>query len=359
MLLTHGGNIRKISDYYRLAQNKFIDFSNNVNPLGINTKIKDTIIKKIHLLAQYPDPECKVAKGTLANYLGIPKNNILLGNGSNEIIHIIPRALNCSSALIYHPTFSEYELGLRLSNVKIYSLFAQESKNFCIDIKKIISHLPKVKLITLCNPNNPTGFLLEKKQLLKLMKACEKNKTYLLVDEAFIEFVEKYNNYSLVKETMQYKYLLVLRSMTKFFSVPGLRIGYLVANKATIHKINLFQPTWSVNTFAQEVMTKDILNSNFIKKTKDYIKKERMLLFNNLKEIPTVYPYYPTANFIFCKILNKKLNACSLFKRLLKHNIIIRDCSNFKGLNNRFFRIAVKKRKENVYLIKCLRRIFQ
>lgn len=359
MLLGHGGNIKEVADRYEIPENRIIDFSSNINPLGFPLKIKDIITKRIQLINQYPDTESKSARQAVSNYLGIDKNNILLGNGSNEFIHLLPRALDCSRALIYQPAFSEYELSIRLSGAKSKFVVSQEKDNFCIDTKKIVRFVPKVNLIILCNPNNPTGYLIKKAELLNLTLACEKNKTYLLVDEAFIEFVEEGQRYSLVKEVLKYRHLLVLRSLTKFFALPGLRIGYLVAACDLIRKISLFQPTWSVNNLAQGVVAGCLSDSNFIQKTKDSIKKEGDFLFNGLKAIKEIQPYYPTANFIFCKVIDKKLDARVLSLRLIKYRIVIRDCSNFKGLDRRFFRIAVRKRDDNLYFIGALRRIFK
>ncbi|MCX5705867.1 MAG: threonine-phosphate decarboxylase CobD [Candidatus Omnitrophica bacterium] len=351
MLLGHGGNISKLSS------RRVIDFSSNINPLGITLKIRNIIAKSAGVVTRYPDPECSLAREALAGFLRINKNNILIGNGSNELIHLVPRALNCHNALIYQPAFSEYESSARLAGAKLQILFAKESDDFRIDLKKVRDYIPRVDLIILCNPNNPTGFLLKKSGLLKLAKACENNKTYLLVDETFIEFTEGDN--SLIKETSRFKYLMVLRSLTKSFCLPGLRIGYLVADNGLIRKIGLFQPTWSVNAIAQQLIAEGILDSHFIKKTRDYVAKEKQSLFEKLEEIEGIHPYYPQANFIFCKILGKRINAKSLFRRLIKSGILIRDCSNFKGLDNRFFRVAVRKRLDNLYLVSCLKKIFR
>lgn len=356
MLLGHGGNITKIVKDQKNQRGRIIDFSSNINPLGLPFKAKCIIAKCAGVVTRYPDPECSLAREALAGFLRIKRDNILLGNGSNELIHLVPRALFCRDALIYQPAFSEYELSARLAKARVHFLFAKESDDFRIDLKKVRDYIPKVDLIMLCNPNNPTGLLLEKAALLKLAKACERNKTFLLVDETFIEFTQ--GNNSLIREAVRFKYLMVLRSLTKSFSLPGLRIGYLAADKETIRKIGLFQPTWSVNALAQQLIAKGIPDSHFIKKTKDYTTKEKQFLFDNLKEIEKLQCYYPQANFILCKILDIKINARSLCQRLIKSGILIRDCSNFKGLNNRFFRAAVRKRKDNIYLVSCLKKAF-
>lgn len=357
MLLDHGGNLRKIAEIYQVPEKRLIDFSSNINPIGINPKIRAALARCVSGISRYPDPESKSAKEALASYLEVDKENILLGNGSNEFIHLIPHLLKCQSGLICQPTFSEYELSLKASGIKPYFLFAREEDGFSIDIKKIYKFTAKVRIIILCNPNNPTGFLIKKNELLELTKLCAKKKTYLLIDEAFMEFVDKERDISLLKEAIKNKGLLVLRSLTKFFSLPGLRIGYLVANKVLIKKLSLSLPTWSVNTIAQGIITPRLFDQDFINKTKEYVKRERHFLFHSLKSLEALYPYNPTANFIFCKILNKKINTKILCQHLIKYGIVIRDCSNFKGLDNHFFRLAVRKRRDNLELVESLKKI--
>ncbi|MEK6727339.1 MAG: threonine-phosphate decarboxylase CobD [Candidatus Omnitrophota bacterium] len=359
MLPAHGGNIKEVIDKYKIREDRIIDFSNNINPLGISPGIKNILNRNLNSLTQYPDPQCRSARKALSGYWGIDKDNLLLGNGSNELIHLVPRSLACSRVLTYQPAFSEYEFSVKASGAKPYFLFSGKKEGFRIDLDKIISYLPKVDLIILCNPNNPTGHLLKKEGLLKLAKACEDNKVYLLIDEVFMDFVDKEKESSLLKESVKKDYLLILRSFTKFFSLPGLRVGYLVGGKKTIKRIASFQVSWSVNSLAQEIVAKGLKDRKFIEKTKRYLLKEKDFLFNNLKRINGLMPYYPSANFIFCKICSGKLDSGKLFLRLLKSGILIRDCSNFRGLDNKFFRVAVKRRGDNLYLIKHLRKAFQ
>jgi threonine-phosphate decarboxylase len=358
MLLGHGGNIEKAASSYKIPKEGLIDFSSNINPLGIPAPSRALIKKAAESIGRYPDPECVSVKAALSEYLGVPGDNIIVANGSNELIHLIPRALGIKRGLVYHPAFSEYELGLRLSGAKITFLLAREPDSFRIDIKKVIEHLSKVSLVILCNPNNPTGYLLKKDELLELAGECGRRKKYLLMDEVFMEFVEGHKSLSLVKEAGRNRYILALRSLTKFFGMPGLRIGYLVAAGELVRKMELLQPTWSVNSIAQAAAAVALSDKNFISQSGGYIAKERRLLFEGLKTINGIRPYEPSANFILCRIINKKFNADSLSRRLLRRGILIRDCANFKGLDSSFFRVAVKKRKENIRLIDCLKEVF-
>ncbi len=359
MLTDHGGNIKKITDIHKIPKSQILDFSSNINPLGLNPKIKPILKKSICLLNSYPDPECNLAREALSGHLNINKENILLGNGSNELIHLIPAAIKPNHALILSPAFSEYELSIKLSGGKPYFIYADEKEDFQFNFKEIVKYVPKASLVIIINPNNPTGSLCEKEDLLNLAHICEKNNTYLLIDEVFMDFVENNIRFSLIKEAELFKNLLVLRSLTKFYSLPGLRIGYLISNKELIKKISHLQPTWSVNTIAQEIITKGLFNANFIKKTISYVTGERKFLYDSLTSIEGIQAFQPSANFIFCRIGKHGINSQNLSERLLKYKILIRNCANFKGLDNHYFRVAVRRRKDNLYLIRALKEIFK
>lgn len=359
MLQKHGGNIKEAADKYKINAEKIIDFSSNINPLGISPCLKKTLKRKLNCLLQYPDPQCRGARKELSSYWGISPKSFLIGNGSNELIHMIPRALGAPQALTYQPAFSEYGISLKASGAKQYLLFADKKDGFSIDIGRVIPYLPKVGLIILCNPNNPTGNLIKREPLLELAEKCEKKKVHLLIDEVFMDFVDKESGYSLLLESAKRRHLLILRSFTKIFSLPGIRAGYLVGHKDTIRKIASYQPSWSVNSLAQEVIASCLKDKGFIKKTKIYLTRESEFLFNGLNQINGITPYPPAANFILCKIEREDADSARLFLRLLKSGILIRDCSNFKGLDNKFFRVAVKKRGENLLLLNKLKRAFK
>lgn len=358
MISRHGGNIGAVVDKYKIPEAKIIDFSSNVNPLGMSPGIRRTIKDGIDSLKQYPDPDCTFARVAISKYWGIEADNILLGNGSNELIHLAPRALGSKRVLICQPAFSEYELSVKASGAKPYFIFSKEKDDFSLDLKQIAAYAKKADMIMLCNPNNPTGNLFKKESLLSLAYACKKNKAYLFVDEVFMDLVDREHEYSLLQDAIKQKYILILRSFTKFFCLPGLRVGYMVAAKETLKRISSFQPSWSVNSLAQLAVRSGLDDGYFINSTKRHIRKEKSFMFNKLKGIKAIKAYYPNANFIFCKTLNKSISSKELFSRLIKSGILIRDCSNFRGLNKSFFRIAIRNRKDNCYLIECLKKIF-
>lgn len=355
--MLHGGNIRGAIRKYKLAAKDVIDFSASINPLGFPQSLKKIISDNLNIIPNYPDPDCSVLKDSLSRYLGIAKNNLLTGNGSIELIYLIALALKPKRALILTPTFSEYERAVLLSGGKC--LFSKTSEENCFEIKiaPILKNLKDIDLVFVCNPNNPTGFLLKKEPLMALVKECEKKRIVLVVDEVFMDFVEEKDKASLLESALKSKYVLALQSLTKFFAISGLRLGSVVGEKGLIQKISSYQPPWSVNSLAQLAGAGILKDSSFIRKSRQYLFEQRRELFNELKGINYLNPYPPSANFIFSKITDGRLTSKQLCDYCGKKGILIRDCSNFRGLDNSFIRIAVRKKEENAKLIKVLKQL--
>lgn len=353
----HGGNIWQfpLSSRYDI-----VDFSVNVNPLGMSEEIKNTIISNIDKVNYYPEPESECFKNSLARFHGLSNCNFLVGNGSIELIHLIPRALKSKVVLIPIPSFSEYEFAAKVSNAKCIFVKSAEKNNFKIDVSKVIRLIPKVDLVFLCNPNNPTGSALTRQEILSLLKVCKKYKVGLMVDEVFIDFVLQGNKMGMTLESARNKNLLVLRSLTKFFVLPGLRIGYLVGHKDTIAKLSRHTYPWNVNTLAQVIAEKVIEDKKYINQTRSIILEEKEYLFDNLNTTRGIKVYPSDVNFFLCKLKNARIkNVTELGKKLIAQRILIRNCRNFRGLNDRFFRIAVRKREKNIRLISALRTVLE
>lgn len=354
-MIDHGGNVWQAKQKYRLEVNQMLDFSANINPLGFPKSLKRIINKNIKSLDTYPDPECNILKTELAKSIGLLPENLLIGNGSVELIYLIVKALSPKGVLIPIPTFSEYEKVARLNKVKSILLPSSEKENFKISLEKVLTAASKVDLVFLCNPNNPTGFLFSPEELMRVLSACKKKDWILVCDETFIDFVKDGQNITLLKEVAKVKKLLILRSFTKFFALPGLRIGYLAGDKRFINKISQYQPPWSVNTLAQQVAFEVIKDDDYIKRSKRFVLKERAFLFRELEKIKDLYIFPPSANFILCRLKETTLNSTTLSRKLGCLGILIRDCSNFQGLDTHYFRVAVKKREENLKLLASLR----
>ena len=350
----HGGNLEKAMERYGISLNEIIDFSANINPLGISPKIKEVLVKSIDQLSHYPDPECKEAKKEISGYFKIDYENILLGNGSTELIYLIVQTLKPKKVLIPVPTFCEYERALNSNNVSINFYKLKEKQEFLVSIDEITPRLAGIDLVFLCNPNNPTGTFLPKKEILNLVKEVQKRKIFLVLDEAFIDL---YEEESLIKEVKNYDHLIVLRSLTKFYGLPGLRIGFGVSSLKLIKKLETQKITWSVNSLAQIAVREVLRDEKYISKSRSFLLKEKKFLYRELSNIKGLKAYKPSANFIFIKLL-KNISSEILQNQLGRKGILIRNCSNFRGLEEEnFVRVAVRNRKENIKLLKELKKV--
>lgn len=348
LIFPHGGNIYEIE---RKHKRNILDFSANINPLGLSNIIKTKLIKNLDTIHHYPDPYGRNLVKEIARYWKLKEENILLGNGSVEFIYLVTSCLKPKKVLIPVPTFSEYETASRLNNAGIQFVRLKEKDGFTLNIPKHI----KTDMIFISNPNNPTGNLLIKNKKLNLDLA---GNGLVIVDEAFMDFLPDEERHTLIHRIKRDKGIAVLRSFTKFFAMPGLRIGYLVAHKELVKNLRRYQIPWNVNTLAQLAAKEMVVDKEFITKTRKFIEEERTFLIREIDKLKNLKPYPSVTNFILVKIGDNGITSSFLKELLIKKGILIRDCSNFRGLNNRHFRVAVRKRNENVKLLGTLKEIF-
>ncbi|MFA4909730.1 MAG: threonine-phosphate decarboxylase CobD [Desulfobacteria bacterium] len=352
----HGGNISEISRRYGIDEDKIIDFSASINPLGCPPGVRKTIVKEVDSVLNYPDDDSFDLISVLSEYHGVDRDNILVGNGSTEFIYWIPIVFKPRKALIVTPAFSEYEMGLRIAGSEI-SYFQAES-DFSVSIDRLCSRMrEKFDIFYLCNPANPTGILTPKDELCRVIAYAQEANILAVIDEAFIDFVE---DESLKREIFRFPNLIVLRSMTKFFGIPGLRIGYVMAGASCIAQIRENKPPWTVSSLGQRAAAKALFAGDYIKDTRKYVATEREFLRNALDEIPGFKTYESAANFVFVFMDSRiGLNSTEIRDRLAKEGILVRDCSTFHGLGNRYLRIAVKRREQNIIIIEKMKEILK
>ncbi len=345
----HGGNIRKAAETSGISPGDILDFSANINPLGLPVRLKKLIKENLSEILHYPDPECKLLKKKISQYLNLNPKEIIIENGSTPLIYLFIQAFALQRALILVPTFSEYERAIRIQGAKIRFFLLKEKDNFRFELRKFVKFMDGVDSLFLCNPNNPIGSIIPQEELMEIVKLSKRRNIFLFLDEAFIDYQEKES----LKKAIG-KNLFILRSFTKFFAIPGLRLGYGIGNKRLIQRLDKIRVPWSVNSLAQIAGGFLLDDGEFIKKSRKFMEKERFFLFNELAKIPGLKPFPSTTNFILIKI--KSLSASHLQRELLKKGILIRDCSNIRGLDNSFIRVAVKNRKENLKLLEALRK---
>lgn len=352
MLNEHGGNINQLCNKYGLNPDEIIDFSASINPLGCPDGVQKIIIERFDDIKNYPDSECTRLKKAIADKVSCNNSNIILGNGSNELFYLIPRAMKPKQGVLLQPTFSEFKDVLSNANAEVVEI-VNDDGNFPL-INTSLSTLMNIEdgMVFLCNPNNPTGQLTLKSDILELVKGNPDR--LIVVDEAFMDFVDDDEKYSVIKEAPFIDNLIVVRSLTKFYGFPGLRLGYLVANESNVNKLMQFKEPWTVNTFAQIAGHVAINDVEFAVNTRQYVSGEKAFLYDGLADIKSIRPFQPSVNFILIKIHNAEITSSGIQKLLIKDNIIIRDCSNFIGLSDKYFRVAVKTREENQKLLSAL-----
>lgn len=369
----HGGNLKEIQRNFNLEHVDIIDFSANINPIGVSKNVVNSIFNGIYEIEAYPDITYFELKQVISEFenkkntnLGrvnnffvkscrchIEKNDIILGNGAAEVLFNLVRAINPKEALIMAPTFSEYEEALRSvdCNVHIYNL--KEENNFNINEEILDCINNNLDIIFICNPNNPTGAITQKDILEKILIKSYENEVKVIIDESFLDFL--YEDMSMVEYLEEYKNLIIVKSLTKVYALPGLRIGYgLCKDKILNDKIEKSSPAWNINILA-EIATKTALkDEEYIKKSLKFIHNEKKYLYNELVKIKKIKVYNPSVNFILFRI-NVNMD---LKKELLERGILIRDCSNYRNLNQGFYRIAVRTHDENIKFINELNNIF-
>lgn len=344
---SHGGNIYEIE---RRCGKKIIDFSANINPLGLGEGIKKALYRDFDRILHYPETEPVELLQKIAAHFRISPKNILLGNGSAELIYLVANTFRPKTALIPVPTFSEYERAARSGGAKIRFIKLDADNGFRLNLCGI----DKAEILFLCHPNNPNGDFL----LSGPAKAVRLAGRMLFIDEAFMDFLPDEENHTLIHEAVRSRRIVVLRTFTKIFCLPGLRMGYIVAHEDTIKKLKRHRAPWNTNSLAQLAAGLALGDKEYIKSSRRVIKEEREFLVGQLSKIKALKIYPSVTNFLLIKIGKAGLYSGILTAELLKKGILVRDCSNFRNLGNSFIRVAVRKREENRCLIGALRELF-
>ncbi|HCM89687.1 MULTISPECIES: threonine-phosphate decarboxylase CobD [Vagococcus] len=354
MVGTHGGNIKELTELYQLSEKKIVDFSANINPLGVSKRLKAELYNNFDQILHYPDLRYKNLKHDIANYHKLNENYVFLGNGAAEVIYGLASVLEVEKLLVLAPTFSEYEDAFAHKLTGIY-YFEIESSAFEVNINELILAVEKnnVDTICLCNPNNPTGKIVKKNEMKQLLAYCQAKKIRLIVDEAFMDFLPQEE--SLDTEIVANKNLFIVRSLTKIFAIPGLRLGYLLtSNQEVMLELNKRAVPWRINCFAEIAGKVSLQDSEYLTESIANIEIERIFLEKKLNEISALKLFSSTVNFIFFSCSSPK----NIQKELLEKGILIRDCSNYKGLSGNYYRIAVRSHTENEMLIKVFEEYF-
>lgn len=339
MKTIHGGDI------YR--NHVTLDFSVNMNPLGIPASVRDALHDAVDRCHTYPDIHAEQLKAAVGEMIGISGENLIFGNGASELFIAIVHALQPKKVVIPVPSFYGYEHAAAAVFADVEYVPMKEEDHFLPNDAVFYALSEDVDMIFLANPNNPTGVRMKKEELIKILNHCQEKKITVVLDECFIEFCE--GDESMLDQIVEFQNLIVVRAFTKIFTIPGVRLGYLACKNEMIREqISRQLPEWNLSTFAQMAGVACAGEKEFVAKTASYLKTERESLIDGLKQVPemdcTVYP--GAANFLLLK------SSKPLYQKFLEHGILIRDCSNFRGLGAGYYRVAVKTKQDNEQLLK-------
>ncbi|MDP4183130.1 MAG: pyridoxal phosphate-dependent class II aminotransferase [Bacillota bacterium] len=354
---THGGNIYTASQKYGIKKEDFIDYSANINPLGIPEVLKESIVSNIDALTNYPDPDCSELKMDISLYLNIDIDAIIIGNGAAEIIFLLFDELRPRKVLIPEPTFCEYEMAARRSGADVFYFELKEEEDFKLNINKLQGMMEGIDVIMLCNPNNPTSTLTSKDDLLQVLRFAQENGIKVIIDETFIELTIGANYNSMASYLNQFDNLFIIRALTKIFAIPGLRVGYGLGSPQLIKRLWKKKLPWSVNSFSCMAGCLFRDSEGYLNKTANWLSEEMCNFYNELALIDEFKVFKPNTNFVLLKILNEVINSKELRESMAFKGALIRDASNFRYLDDRFVRVAIKDRENNDRFLRVLHEV--
>lgn len=352
--LGHGANVDIMADLFKKNKQDIIDFSSNVNP-NIIFNLDKYILEGLEKSRRYPDINYTNLRNNISEYINIDSNLIIPGNGATEIIYLLMKSIKKRIGIL-NPTFSEYSRAAKLNNLEVIDFHLNEENNFSIDLDEIQNNIEKFDSLFICNPNNPNGKVKDLNELLDLMIENDK---LLIVDETFMEFVGEEEKYTLINRINETDKLFILKAVTKFFGMPGLRLGYgVTSNEQIIKNIYKHKEPWTINSFAENLSNYLFKDKEYIYNSKKYYIGERKFMLQELRNIQKLKVYDTDTNFILMKLKDGESNwlKLELFKR---YDILIRDASNFIGLDKGYFRVAIKNHDDNKALIKALKEVLE
>ncbi|MEF8788326.1 MAG: cobyric acid synthase, partial [Planctomycetota bacterium] len=345
----HGGNLRELAAEAGVDEAEVLDFSANINPLGPPSWLRACISRSAEHITHYPDADYVRFRRAAASHHGVSPDQVVPGNGTSDILWALPRALDCSRAIVPVPAYIDYARSARQAGLDVCEVEMPESDAFELDAGALDERVEGGELVFIGRPNNPTGRVPEADGLRGLARR-HPDATFV-IDEAFIDFAP--GRESLVGAGPAN--MVVLRSLTKFFAVPALRVGYAVASTDVAEKVREHTAPWSLNCIAERVAREALADEEYARRTRRYVRERRRELFEGLDELAGFEPYPSEANFILVKLSRKDLHAATLQERLLRDGIAVRTCGNFSGLDGRFIRVAVRTEEDNSRLLDALR----
>lgn len=344
----HGGDIYRNKIKY--------DFSVNVNPLGIPHCVKQAMADAVKVCDRYPDMLCEQLCDAIGQNLQMPAHHILCGNGASELLMAVVHALKPERIMIPVPSFYGYEHAANAGSAQCMYYFLKEENGYCMDEGILEQLTSDIDLLILASPNNPVGNMVPDVLLQKVLTHCSEKHIIVLLDQCFTDFVTEHPSCVLQLQNrkellMKYPNLLILHAFTKTYAIPGVRLGYLAgADMDFLDRIAGQLPEWNVSAFAQAAGMAACRERDYVRKSAEYVRIERELLSERLRQTGILVED-GKANYLLLK------TEMNLYEELLQRGILIRDCSNYRGLSKGYYRVAVRTREENEVLIRAVKEI--
>lgn len=351
----HGANPHAVYSKLEIEQPaRLLDFSENVNPAGPPKRVSEewsTLLKEV---AAYPDPRGEPFLSAVAEFHGVSKDALFIGNGAAELLALLAERYRGKRAVVVHPTFSEYEATLQAKQVEVVHILSIEETGFQLPIGEIRQAMETADVLYLCTPNNPTGILPAREDLLELIYYGAKVDCEIVLDEAFIDFIDE--SLSFIPEVKEFSHVIVVRSMTKMYAIPGIRLGYVVANPKIITSIKSIAPHWNVNGIAAAIGEICLQEVEFTEQAILYSneQREKMKAFLQMNGCIVTDS---RANFLSFKLREGRITR-RLYEDLLKCGIVLRHSENFRGMDGGWLRIGMKKESDMAVLKEELTRWF-
>ena len=355
----HGSDIEAVAAFYQLDPDKIINFAANVNPLGISQKLKTELARNIDIISQYPERDYRSLRAAIGEYANCNPDHIIPGNGSTELISGVIQSIQPKQAILIAPSYSEYEREVNLCGGQIQYHVLKKENNYELSADALISDCTSdTDLIVLCNPNNPTSNAITIFELDRLLNWCNSHNIIIMIDETYIEFSEHPEAIEAISLVDKHNNLIVLRGVSKFFAAPGLRLGYAVCSNSDLRNtINAHKDPWSINSVAAkagEIMFQD---TDYIQQTKHLIISEKKKMIDALSETKHFKVYPSESNFLLIELIDTELTATECFKHCIKKGLMLRDCSTFQELGDKFLRICMMLPEDNSKIIAALKEL--
>ena len=350
----HGGNV-----YDNPPEGGWLDFSANINPLGLAPEVRAAIAANIDGVVHYPDPEAREFKEALSGHYKVPQERLVLGNGAAELFYLFLQTLRPKTVLIPVPSFSEYERASLAVGAVVEYFRLDMAAGLKLDMKALADKALELgtEAVIIGNPNNPTGQLLKTEEIEAFLEAVGKtaNPPWLLVDESFLDFRSDEVNYRAKDLLEHYERLFIVQSLTKFYALPGLRLGFGLGYTEFINRLELGKDVWNVNLLAQKAGVAALAQAGYASQTVSFVAEESDFLLRELTKLKGVQPYPPTVNFILLRLTS--MSSEKFVAAMRQMGILVRDCSNYPGLDERHVRVAVRSRSDNEKMLKAMAKV--